>query len=667
MKYFNFKDKKAIILTIIAIVTLLSLLIGATYAYFIASESLLTTSRTLEVTTNENVSVVATGNTTLSMDLNLDDMRKFGVTKTYYATQNGKSEIDTKENFINIESNSSTGIYCTYTAVLTNNNTEGKSNMIDQIYANGKDSELVLETYYNDTLMNQFDMKTTEWDNNKIEFTGILSDIEPLGSANLDVLLYLKNLSDVDQAPYLANSALNLNLGLKSINCDTMDAPKISSIAINSNNYSAIDVVVEEGNYQLRSYCVDKVEKNLGDCNWIANSDNEFTVDLGTLGLPDEDRYYLHVKDTRGYIADSTGFDVNLSAISRTFTYVDPGVAQEFTVPVSTTYKIELWGSGNIYPETNQEATGHGAGAYTSGYITLNQGDKLYFYVGAEKNTFNGGAEGGVYQGGPTYVQEYNAYGNGATDVRIVNGIWSENTSLISRIMVAGAGGRGNGYILGKTYGASISQGDYGYAGGLYGYAGMVNKEQSSSHTRYVPYPGLAGTQISGGAGGINNYNGQYGTAGSFGKGGAGGSGANSWGSNTYTWSTGYGGSGGWYGSGGSGGNNAGWWSAAGTGGGSSYISGHTGCVTVTSISSSSPKSGCSSGTTNRDCSKHPNGYVFNDTLMIDGAGFKWTNIKAEQVQMPNPEGGYYQLGKGHSGNGYARISTGEKDAIKIY
>ena len=395
----------------------------------------------------------------------------------------------------------------------------------------------------------------------------------------------------------------------------------ITNLAINTEKPNMLNATMNEGAYELSSYCIDQVEKSTGECeNWVSNNEKYFSIDLATYGNETNQTYYLHVKDIRGYIADSVGFDLSSSIFSITKDFEYKAEAQRYDIIADGTYKLEVWG-----------------------------------------------AQGGVYQGGPTFVQEYNMYGNGATDVRIVNGLWSENTSLISRIMVAGAGGRGNGYILGKTYGASISQGDYGYAGGLYGYAGMVNKEQSSSHTRYVPYPGLAGTQISGGAGGINNYNGQYGTAGSFGKGGAGGSGANSWGSNTYTWSTGYGESGGWYGSGGSGGNNAGWWSAAGTGGGSSYISGHTGCVTVTSISSSSPKSGCSSGTTNRDCSKHPNGYVFNDTLMIDGAGFKWTNIKAEQVQMPNPEGGYYQLGKGHSGNGYARISTGEKDAIKIY
>ena len=43
---------------------------------------------------------------------------------------------------------------------------------------------------------------------------------------------------------------------------------------------------------------------------------------------------------------------------------------------------------------------------------------------------------------------------------------------------------------------------------------------------------------------------------------------------------------------------------------------------------------------------------------MIDGNGYKWTNQKEETTQMPNPKGGYYDTGVGHSGNGHARITN---------
>lgn len=68
-------------------------------------------------------------------------------------------------------------------------------------------------------------------------------------------------------------------------------------------------------------------------------------------------------------------------------------------------------------------------------------------------------------------------------------------------------------------------------------------------------------------------------------------------------------------------------------GGGSSYISGHDGCKTY-------------------------DGYVFSDTIMIDGNGFEWKNgERGDLLQMPNPLGGLYELGKGHIGCGYCKIS----------
>lgn len=141
---------------------------------------------------------------------------------------------------------------------------------------------------------------------------------------------------------------------------------------------------------------------------------------------------------------------------------------------------------------------------------------------------------------------------------------------------------------------------------------------------------------------GYFNWTGTESTAGEFGKGGKG------------TSAYGGSGSGGYYGGGGAGINSFG--KAAG-GSGSSYISGHTGCVAITSDSSSTPKSGCTTGTTNNSCSIHYSGKKFSNTVVIDGAGYNWTNTKGSLTLMPSPNGGIYSSSIGHSGNGYARIS----------
>lgn len=90
---------------------------------------------------------------------------------------------------------------------------------------------------------------------------------------------------------------------------------------------------------------------------------------------------------------------------------------------------------------------------------------------------------------------------------------------------------------------------------------------------------------------------------------------------------------------------------------GSSYISGHTGCVAITSEDDETPKSECLTGTTDNSCSIHYSGKTFTNTVMIDGAGYSWTNTKGSLDLMPNPNGGYYESGLGHIGNGYARIT----------
>ena len=526
-KYFNFKDKRAITLTLIAIITLLSLIIGATYAYFIASENLLTTSRTLEVTTNNTTSVVATGNTTLTMDLNLDDMRKFGTTKTYYATREGKTETETEEDFINIQSTSSTKVYCTYTAELTKNDTENYSNMIDQIIANGKEDEMVLTFLYNGVVKNTFDMKTAVWDeNNKIRFTGILSDIDPNGSAVLDAKLYLKNLANVDQAPYLAQSALNLQMKLTNVNCDTMDTPIIESLALSEINYGSLEVTMNEGAYELASYCVDQVERSTGECeNWIPNNDKVFTA---MLDLSEPGTYYLHVKDIRGYIADSAGFDIDVDNTIRTvdYPYNTNKVPYEFTLTAGL-YKLEVWGGQGGKGGSSYSYEG-GKGGYSVGTMQLIETTKIFVRTGGQGETNSSSSSyrtiyGGYNGGGSVLSYGYCGAGGGATDIRL------KEDSLYSRIIVAG-GGSGSGWTVAGSYGGGTSGG-------------------SNSSSSY------AGSTTSGG--GAYNSGGSYQavTAGTFGIGGN-GSGSSAGGSS---------GGGGWYGGGGAG-------YTGGSGGGSGYV-----------------------------------------------------------------------------------------------
>ena len=301
------------------------------------------------------------------------------------------------------------------------------------------------------------------------------------------------------------------------------------------------------------------------------------------------------------------------------------GELQEYVVPVDGTYKIELWGAQGGYAYTTDYYGG--LGAYTSGFIKLSKNTKLYFAVGSGNkvgnnqslyNYFGGGA------GGQSVTDNcYGGDGGGATDVRL-------NDSINSRIMVA-AGGGGAGYQNGWGYG-------YGSAGG-----GLTSENGIGDELNGVKFVGTGATQTSAGTNKSSGYT-SY-CAGYFGYGGHACYGLpKGWDRNF----TGGGGGGGYYGGGGAGDSTSG-------AGGSSYISGHNGCIAIQSETNTSPKTNCLNGTTDIKCSYHYSGYKFFNTTMIDGNGYVWTTKKTTQTGMPTHNG--ESIMTGNPGNGYAKIT----------
>ena len=257
---------------------------------------------------------------------------------------------------------------------------------------------------------------------------------------------------------------------------------------------------------------------------------------------------------------------------TKTFNYT--GKPEEYTVPRDGYYYIEMAGGAGHAPSSNPNFSG---AAKTSGYIYLESGEKLYFYVGGKAvsqktETFNGGGGAGYGDAGYTIPStisgdtgKYGYTGGAATDVRLVGGEWNDMSSLISRIMVAGGGGSASSAaIYNNTGGNSECEGLRGINGAYY-----------SGHGDKNAY-GKGATQISGGAGGtnLNSYGTNY--AGSFGRGGT----SNSYSSASDANAGSSGGGGGYYG-GGAGAGTGGGGTGHGSGGGSSYISGYAGVNSV--------------------------------------------------------------------------------------
>ena len=124
--------------------------------------------------------------------------------------------------------------------------------------------------------------------------------------------------------------------------------------------------------------------------------------------------------------------------------------SQEYIVPEGKSgfYKVELWGSQGGGP------TG-GLGAYTSGVIKLNEGDRLYFYVGRHVAT----------------------KGGRATEVRVISGAYGDAASYRTRIMVAAGGGTNpNGF------GGTL----YGYNNTMASIGGAINANQPLGSTSFT-------------------------------------------------------------------------------------------------------------------------------------------------------------------------------------
>ena len=278
---------------------------------------------------------------------------------------------------------------------------------------------------------------------------------------------------------------------------------------------------------------------------------------------------------------------------SATYTYTGNYVKVDIDRGI---YRFECWGAQGGTGCINGKLTVSGGnGAYTSGIITIGYKTSFYLYVGGKggypscsKNAYaSGGWNGGGYGGIDTRDDDPSGGGGGATDIRLISGSFSNTNSLRSRIMVA-AGGSGSTY------------GSYGAPGGdLNGYDKTGTGINSIKTT--------STSQTSGN---------------SFGIGGNGDS-------HKYTPSSG--GGGGYYGGYSNSGIQSPTYKAV-SHSGSSYISGHKNCNSVSSTGS------------HTNSPYHYSGFSFINTTMINGVNL-----------MPYPFGSGTMYGK--DGDGAIRIT----------
>ena len=213
--------------------------------------------------------------------------------------------------------------------------------------------------------------------------------------------------------------------------------------------------------------------------------------------------------------------DLNNVSYSKTKTFTYTGTPQEYIVGKEGYYQIELWGAAGTYGQGVGDSKVAGKGAYTSGIIYLNAGQKLYFYVGQQGQvgcedyltcntlSFNGGGLGGYFTTSKSYRV---SSGGGATDVRLEPGEWNDLNSLKSRIMVAAGGGGGDDVNTGSNGGTLIGEdGNPMNSGSVAGGGGTQTSGGSSGENSgefgfggnaIIPYPTISNCNEAYGGGG---------------------------------------------------------------------------------------------------------------------------------------------------------------------
>ncbi len=316
-------------------------------------------------------------------------------------------------------------------------------------------------------------------------------------------------------------------------------------------------------------------------------------------------KLYYYVVATNAYGKDTSNVSGLHVVVPQKTDFDYKGAPQEVTLYPGT-YVIECWGSqgAETYTETSVYRSAGGKGAYTKGTLIINNATTFYVYVGQKATAVRGPAQAGPLFNNAAIskcvTNFYSSNGGGATDIRLIGGVYNNVTSLRSRIMVAAAG-------AGAGCSNEIKPGAPG--GALTGFA----PPQGNINSGISPTP-----QTKGGAAGIrqggNNNLVLTPTAGTLGSGGNG------------TGNGGYGGSGGagYYGGGGG--------IDVGGATGSSFISGHPGCNAINADG------------THRGNPTHYSGLVFTETVMTAG-----------NASMPNPRGAGNITG--NTGNGFVRIT----------
>ena len=177
------------------------------------------------------------------------------------------------------------------------------------------------------------------------------------------------------------------------------------------------------------------------------------------------------------------------------------GDEQIYTIGKTGFYQLETWGAqgGSVSSYIG------GYGGYSSGIISLNEGDKLYINIGGQGSgaTYIGQSLSGGYNGGGNVIgnsgaNHMNGSGGGATHIATSSGLLSNLEKKESNILIVSGGGGGA-----RDQANHVSAARWGNGGSGGGMNGVGPSSSFGSTTSFTVVSSLAGTQSSGNAFGI--------------------------------------------------------------------------------------------------------------------------------------------------------------------
>lgn len=201
--------KKMIVPTIIAVITLISLTVGATWAYFSVETSAVTQTAKINAELSELGNVALSGGSDISISLTSSDMANKGSDTTYYASDSGKTTTATTAT-IGTATAEGTGTFsCDYSIKIDDN----ANSMYDAFQTMSTKSTGQIILTVNTTA---YDFNTTSLFPKTI--TGTLSGITSSTSKNITAQLKIVNKYNINQSS-LAGTSLNLTFTVQKFEC----------------------------------------------------------------------------------------------------------------------------------------------------------------------------------------------------------------------------------------------------------------------------------------------------------------------------------------------------------------------------------------------------------------------------------------------------------------